>query len=588
MFKKPFAFFGACLLGLPTFLLAIPFKYFNPADTAAVPKLLSQTGIYTNTITKTLDTAAKYFDVNSALWSDDAAKTRWIILPKGKKIPYNDTTDFFDYPDSTVFVKTFKLDKVEGDTSSASRVFWETRLLLKKVSPKNDTDWYGFSYKWRADQSDADLVSLKKGLDTLFYYTTKEKKTSYKKWSFPSQESCLLCHRIGVKPGNDPVPLRGRAALGFFPAQLKRPSPLTPNTNQVIDLFNRGVFSGTQPDAAALARRFKSVRDPIPSGLTPDQRFAVIDTMVRSYLSANCSSCHGSRGMAVRSTAQASVDFDWHNFKPQSEMSMRPVTALALRDQEPFNPQGTVPPRPRALMTMIANQWGFKTGPGELMDMTLPPADTASVLVYPGYPAQSGILYRTWIRNYAQIDSINVGIALRWNMGGSEAAYFTSLNSWLFTKSWGSQEWFDLINARGFKVQDIFVRPKVDKGDYSIDLYSNSAAQMPRVATFLPDTAALKIMAEWVKNYRILTPVGIANPPKSAKNSPQSTFQPLIRGRLLYVPVGWKGRATMVDVGGRIHTLIQKDSFVFTLPPSISAGIYQFRVGEHSFMSSVL
>src|SRR4051812_35745987 len=82
-------------------------KFFDPTVPSAVPESLSLTGIYSNIATKTLDTAAKYFEVNAALWSDAAHKDRWIILPPGRHIPYVDTTDVFAYPESTIFVKLF-------------------------------------------------------------------------------------------------------------------------------------------------------------------------------------------------------------------------------------------------------------------------------------------------------------------------------------------------------------------------------------------------------------------------------------------------------------------------------------------------
>src|SRR6267142_567332 len=138
MLSKRIMCLWAGLLSAPTISFSIPFHYFDPLDTAHVPKLLSQTGAYNNTVTKTVDTAAKYFEVNAALWSDEAAKSRWVILPPGKHIAYNDSADFFNYPESTVFVKTFKLDKIQGDsTPTTSRIYWETRLLIKKTDPSN-------------------------------------------------------------------------------------------------------------------------------------------------------------------------------------------------------------------------------------------------------------------------------------------------------------------------------------------------------------------------------------------------------------------------------------------------------------------
>jgi hypothetical protein len=189
--------------------------------TAAVPRLLSETGIYADIASKTTDTSLKYFEINAPLWSDGSAKKRWIILPPGRQLEYVDTTDMFDYPDSTVFVKTFLLDSIAGDSST--RVYWETRLLVQ-----GGQTWHGFSYKWNKEQTEAHLVSLEEGFDTLFYWRPQGPggELSYKKWRFPSQRNCATCHVQG-----------GREALSFLPAQLKRPSsvhlPGNPGTNQI-------------------------------------------------------------------------------------------------------------------------------------------------------------------------------------------------------------------------------------------------------------------------------------------------------------------------------------------------------------------
>src|SRR4051812_28987467 len=147
-------------------VLVSAFHYFDPTNPGTAPALLSQTGVYSDINAKKVDTAAKYFEVNAPLWSDGAIKKRWIILKPGRHIPYNDTTDFFDYPDSTVFVKNFSLLRAPGDT-----IFWETRILLKhQGTGSSPVDWYGFSYMWNSDQKDATLVPSN-GHDTLLFTT---------------------------------------------------------------------------------------------------------------------------------------------------------------------------------------------------------------------------------------------------------------------------------------------------------------------------------------------------------------------------------------------------------------------------------
>ena len=75
----------AFMLGVPA-LVSAAFRYFDPTKPGEIPQLLSQTGFYTNLANRTVDTAAKPFTVNSALWSDGSLKKRWVILRPGRKI----------------------------------------------------------------------------------------------------------------------------------------------------------------------------------------------------------------------------------------------------------------------------------------------------------------------------------------------------------------------------------------------------------------------------------------------------------------------------------------------------------------------
>src|SRR4029079_8049402 len=90
------------------------------------------------------------YSVNAVLWSDGAAKQRWLGLPKDGKIDYRKTRGW-DLPDQTVIVKSFHIDLVEGDPSS--RRWIETRFLTRQGA-----EWYGFSYAWNDEQTEGELI----------------------------------------------------------------------------------------------------------------------------------------------------------------------------------------------------------------------------------------------------------------------------------------------------------------------------------------------------------------------------------------------------------------------------------------------
>ncbi|HWO08137.1 MAG TPA: PQQ-dependent sugar dehydrogenase, partial [Polyangiaceae bacterium] len=90
------------------------------------------------------------YDVISPLWSDGADKHRWMSLPKGQV--HFAANGPWKFPEGTVFIKHFAmaLDEREPDETRPL----ETRLFV--AAKKHE--YYGLTYRWRPDLSDADLV----------------------------------------------------------------------------------------------------------------------------------------------------------------------------------------------------------------------------------------------------------------------------------------------------------------------------------------------------------------------------------------------------------------------------------------------
>ncbi len=372
MFKLGSAIKSLILLSLPT-MVSAQFNYWNVEDTATIPKLLSGTGLYTNIVAtkKVLLANAYHFEVNSALWSDGAKKKRWVMVKPGKSIGYEQLNDYWKYPDSTVFIKQFAIDTIANDTNS--RVLWETRILVSKKevadagTGRKEDRWYGYSYKWNADQKDAKLV-VKGGADDSIrvYPDGKGMPSKMKKWRFPSRSQCDMCHRVDYA---DTV--HGRSILGFFTAQLNRPHPDAPSINQLEYFFNQGVLTGNKAPNWA---------DPaVPHWAGIDDNTASVDLRARSYIAANCSGCHGRRGMETGATFGVSLDYDFFLNKEQMEFRHRTVSwPFGLDTVAPFFYKKT---------ETVANPKGLDS-------LVINPA-----LTVPGYPSKSVILFRQTSRN---------------------------------------------------------------------------------------------------------------------------------------------------------------------------------------------
>jgi uncharacterized repeat protein (TIGR03806 family) len=240
-----------------------------PPPTHPMPKLLSQTGAFTDLKTMTPQKFLIPYSVNSPLWSDGAVKSRWMALPENTKIDFTATGEW-TFPAGTVFVKTFQLPV--DDTNSKILRRLETRLLVR------DTNGYvyGASYKWRADGSDADLVTA--GITEPVQIKT-DTGTRVQNWFYPGRQDCLTCHTyvsggvLGVKT---------RQLNGDF----TYPNGVTDNQ---LSAWNHAGFFDATLDESEIPQFAKLVS--ITNSAAP------LDLRVRSYLDSNCSQCHRPGGV---------------------------------------------------------------------------------------------------------------------------------------------------------------------------------------------------------------------------------------------------------------------------------------------------
>src|SRR5205807_901721 len=114
------------------------------------PRTLSASGLFRSVKEHIMEPALIPYSVNAVLWSDGAFKERWLAIPNEGRIDFT-TSRGWNFPDKTVIVKSFGLELEEG--KPASRRWIETRFLTKQ-----GTEWFGYSYAWDDNQTDATLV----------------------------------------------------------------------------------------------------------------------------------------------------------------------------------------------------------------------------------------------------------------------------------------------------------------------------------------------------------------------------------------------------------------------------------------------
>ena len=222
----------------------------------APPALLSDTGLYADAATLTVDARNRPFTPQYPLWSDGATKRRWVRLPDGAAIDARDS-DHWTFPVGTRFWKEFAFNGRRVET----RMFWKTA----------DDHWAFASYAWDDQQRDAALVPPAG--------RSRVAEVAPGKWhNIPSHEECRACHDAGRTE-----------VLGFSALQLSddrdplapHAEPATPDMVTLGTLVRESRLAPLPVDVAGTAPRVE--------GRTPVERAAL------GYLSTNCGSCHNRR-----------------------------------------------------------------------------------------------------------------------------------------------------------------------------------------------------------------------------------------------------------------------------------------------------
>jgi uncharacterized repeat protein (TIGR03806 family) len=243
-----------------------PTPYLRMPHTAdgKIPSLLSQTGAFSVTRSLVPSRGLIPYDLVEAFWSDGANKSRWVAVPNGK-IKYSVTGDWI-FPKGTVFIKTFELPTDAANPGVKRRL--ETRLLVCD----SNGGVYGVDYKWRPDNSDADLLSASQTEEIPIKSATGEVRKQM--WYYPSRPDCQTCHNPNTS-----------GVLGVKARQMNRAFayPTGVTDNELRTWNHLGLFA-PELNEADLAN--------VPTLAPADDASRTLQDRARSYLDANCSQCH--------------------------------------------------------------------------------------------------------------------------------------------------------------------------------------------------------------------------------------------------------------------------------------------------------
>lgn len=231
----------------------------------APPATLSATLAFSNLANLTPAAGVVPYSPNVSFWSDYAIKSRWFTIEN-----LVDTVGFsaegnWTFPTGMIWVKHFDIETTRGVPATRRKL--ETRFLVKTA-----TDVYGITYKWRADQSDADLVPEAGFTEEI------PGSSPAQIWRYPSRTECRVCHSPA-----------GGFALSFNTRQLNRTNTFDAETlNQITALAQAGYLTG-----------MNSAVNTLPAHVPANDTTASLESRVRSYLAVNCVQCHQPGGAAT-------------------------------------------------------------------------------------------------------------------------------------------------------------------------------------------------------------------------------------------------------------------------------------------------
>ncbi len=285
-------------------------------DPSQFPRRLSDTGLFASTRDHVPAPGVYKFEINAHQWQDFATAEHFVALPgtsavtdyeQEKPLPGNraDWHNFrLHFPKGAVLVKTISLELERGNPATRRRV--ETQLLHF-----DGLEWHGYSYAWRDDQTDADLVPAD-GAEKVFSVKDPVFGDGMREqvWTFHNRGQCAQCHNAWSK-----------YSLAFNLEQMNRPiSTPAGAKNQLTWLGELGLTSRVGRDGKPRPPYTADEAKKLPKLADPDGD-APLKERARAYLHANCGHCH-------RFGGGGAVDFELQAF---AELGKKVIDAPPTR-----------------------------------------------------------------------------------------------------------------------------------------------------------------------------------------------------------------------------------------------------------------
>ena len=258
-----------------------------PVGARPDPLTLDEWDLFSDTAMQEPHSDVIPYEVTSPLFTDYAVKHRFIYVPPGAQIEY-DETEKWVFPAGSVLVKTFAFPVDERDPGLGEQLV-ETRLIVNEGA----NGWRPIVYKWNNAQTEA-IVTPGGATVSVDYILADGTTRSIPNYAIPAHGACRECH--GAVPFTAPI--------GPDTGMLHRDNDYgNGDENQVDYLHSLGLFDRA-PDAIGARLAY-------PDPFADDPMLSDTDRG-RSYMQSNCAHCHSPSGVV----AFKELYLDWASTDP--------------------------------------------------------------------------------------------------------------------------------------------------------------------------------------------------------------------------------------------------------------------------------
>ena len=248
----------------------ILFSFVGKDKQIPYPEKLSEFGFFQGDIA--LQQAAEGvmpYSLNTPLFSDYADKLRFIKLPDGAKIPWNDRM-VLDFPVGTSIAKTFYYP-IDARNPDKGRRLIETRVLIHEAE-----GWKALPYIWNEAQTEA-ILDVAGDRKWVSWIDKKGKKQSVE-YAIPNMNQCKSCHSYDGK---------------FM--------PIGPSVRQLNGSFSYADGEMNQLEkweAWGWFRDYPGLEHTPEIAVWDDPATGDLNARARAWLDINCAHCHNPKGPA--------------------------------------------------------------------------------------------------------------------------------------------------------------------------------------------------------------------------------------------------------------------------------------------------